>query len=625
MKTNSTQNNRVAYVLEEALRYASLGFSVIPLGTITRDSSGKKNIEYPKDGWKKYQSTIATPEEVNSWNCKNLGIVTGAISGLLVLDVDSYKENFDEELLKSFNLPITPVQETASGGKQFFFKLPEGRVIKNDVCIGTKDSGIDIRGEGGMVIAPPSTTPYGEYSWLVDPSDTPLADIPPKLLELLTKDSANESRAKKTLPELVGLKEGAGRNNAMASLIGKLLITMPEDKWDGEVWPMAQEINRTYLPPLQEGELRGVYESITKIERKKRLMLNNKWVETETIQYIPAMTHAELLTKDFPPARYTLEPFFEQGTMNMVSAPPNTWKSWLLFLFARHIADGTSVLGKFQTEKAGVLIVNEEDSSRLIKDRLILLGITDSSLPIYYRVAHGSKLKDDFVDSLIAEAKEKNLGVMMFDSLRSIHEADENDSTGMQGVMDLLKKISRENITVIFTHHNRKKAPFGKGDDAEATRGSSAINAAVSGHISLEEVAKDGEKYLILKHLKSKVGEKLPPFDIEIQASETNVSFQYLGEHQPKAQALTEAKMMILSALQGREELLGRKDLVELKIGCMTTIKEALGALDNEGKIKVTLRKDATSAGVSTFSKGRPNEILYSLKKGGAADEFDDF
>lgn len=624
MKTNSAQNNRVAYVLEEARRYTSLGFSIMPLGAITRDLSGKKNIEYPKDGWKKYQEVIASPGEITSWNCKNIGIVTGKVSGLLVLDADSYKENFNKELLKSFNLPVTPVQKTASGGEQYFFKLPKGTTIKNDVCIGTKESGIDIRGDGGMVIAPPSTTSYGEYTWLVDPSDTPLADIPPKLLELLTKDSANETRAKKTLPELVGLKEGEGRNNAMASFIGKLLITVPIDNWNAEIWPMAQEINRTYLPPLQEGELRGVYESITKIERKKRLMLNNKGVETETIQYIPAMTHAELLTKDFPPARYTLEPFFEQGTMNMVSAPPNTWKSWLLFLFARHIADGTSVLGKFQTEKAGVLIVNEEDSSRLIKDRLILLGITDSSLPIYYRVAHGSKLKDDFVDSLIAEAKEKNLGVMMFDSLRSVHEADENDSTGMQGVMDLLKKISRENITVIFTHHNRKKGPLGKGDDAESTRGSSAINAAVSGHISLEEVAKDGEKYLILKHLKSKVGEKLPPFDIEIQASETNVSFQYLGEHQPKAQALNEAKMMILSALQDREELLGRKDFVELKIGCLTTIKEATIALDKEGKIKVTTRKDAASAGLSTYSNGSPNELLYSLKKS-AVDELDDF
>lgn len=619
------KQERYRITTEEAFKYISLGYSAIPLGLITKNSLGKKLIEYPKDGWKKYQSTIAVPEEVESWRCLNLGIATGQISGLLVLDTDSYKEGYNKDLVKSLNLPVTPVQETASGGRQYFFKLPKGLIIKNDVCIGKKDSGIDIRCEGGMVIVPPSTTPYGEYTWLVDPFDTPLANIPPKLLELLVGASLSDIKPRKTLSELVGLKEGEGRNNAMASFVGKLLITVPKDKWDAEVWPMAQEVNRTYTPPLQDRELRGVYESITKIESGKRPGLSSKSSEAVAVQYIPAMTHAELLAKDFPPARYTVEPFFEQGTMNMVSAPPNTWKSWVLFLFARHIADGSSVFGKFQTEKANVMIVNEEDSSRLIKDRLGLLGITDTSLPIYYRVAQGAKLKNDFVDSLIAEAKEKGVGVIMFDSLRSIHEADENDSTGMQGVMDLLKKIAREEITVVFTHHNRKKAMFGKSDDAESTRGSSAINAAVSGHISLEEVTKDAEKYLILKHLKSKVGEKLQPFDIGIQTGDGSVSFQYLGEHQPKEQALTEAKAMILSALQDREELLGRKDFVELKIGGATTIKEATKALEKEAKIKVTLRKDAVSAGLITFSNGKSNEKLYSIKKEADEDASDDF
>src|ERR1035437_10428087 len=105
-------------VIEEALKYISLGFSILPLGSITKDGSGNKIIEYPKNGWKKYQEKIATPEEVVLWNCENLGIVTGKISSLLVLDLDSYKENYDSELVKSFNLPVTPVQKTASGGEQ---------------------------------------------------------------------------------------------------------------------------------------------------------------------------------------------------------------------------------------------------------------------------------------------------------------------------------------------------------------------------------------------------------------------------------------------------------------------------------------------------------------------------
>lgn len=343
--------------------------------------------------------------------------------------------------------------------------------------------------------------------------------------------------------------------------------------------------------------------------------------------YIPAISHAELIGQEFPPVRFTVEPFFEQGTMNMLSAPPNTWKSWLLFVCAVCIAQGALMLGKFSTEKTNVMIVNEEDSARLIQDRLRLLGITDTSLGIFYRIAQGSKIEEKFIDSLIKEAKEKNVGVIMFDSLRAVHEADENSSTEMQKIMDLFKKITRQNITVIFTHHHRKKAPFSsKNDSAESSRGSTAINAAVSGHISLDEIDKDGQKFLVISHLKSKVGEKIQPFDILITTGPDSVNFQYVGEHQASEQALTEAKSRILSEVQERAELLGRKDFINLKVGGATTIKEATAYLEKEGKIKVMTRKEAEKAGLKIFSpEGKSNEKLYTIKKDTADEEFDNF
>ena len=314
-------------------------------------------------------------------------------------------------------------------------------------------------------------------------------------------------------------------------------------------------------------------------------------------EYPPSLSHSELMTKEFPPARYILEPFFEQGTVNMISAPPNGWKSWFMFGIAGDVARGTSFLGQFKTEKTNVIIVNEEDSSRLVQDRMRLLNITDISLPIYYRIANGSKLTEEFVDSLIAEAKEKSVGLIMFDSLRSVHEADENSSTEMQKVMDLFKKIARENITVIFTHHNRKKPPFGKGDDAESTRGSSAINAAISGHISLEEAEREDGKYLIVQHLKSKVGAKEKPFEVGIIIGET-ISFSYLGEHTQTEKVLTESKTKILEALKDRKELLSQNDFVHFGIAGESTIKKALKMLRKEGLIKAMERKEVTRLGL---------------------------
>jgi RecA-family ATPase len=262
------------------------------------------------------------------------------------------------------------------------------------------------------------------------------------------------------------------------------------------------------------------------------------------------------------------------------------------------------------------MIVNEEDSDRLVRDRMIALNMQDPELDIYYRIARGSKLTKSFVKDLIAEAKEKDIGVIMFDSLRSVHEADENDSTGMQAVMDLFKEITRENITVIFTHHNRKKSKFDKGDSAESTRGSSSINAAVSGHISLEQLDKDGDKVLVVRHLKSKVGEKLSPFDLTIEVEGATVSFHYMGDHKEKEQALSQAREGILSELQDRSELMGRKDFLYLKIGGQTTIKDATKSLVKDGSIQVITRKEATAKKMHMFSsEGKNNEKLYFIEK----------
>jgi hypothetical protein len=377
--------------------------------------------------------------------------------------------------------------------------------------------------------------------------------------------------------------------------------------------PLGQRKKTQTRRDYRERTIKAVIRGSTEIYKPSEAKIIE---QHPTPSFCSALSHAELISRVFLPARYTLEPFFEQGTMDMVSAPPNTWKSWLLFLIAGHIANGTSVFGKFATEKANVMIVNEEDSARLVQDRLRLLKMTDPALPIYYRIANGSKLTEDFINSLINEAKEKNIGVIMFDSLRAIHSANENDSTEMQVVLDLLKKITRANITVIFTHHHRKKSMNQRSDDAESTRGTSAINAAISGHISLEEVDKEDTKYLIVKHLKSKVGEKLPPFDVGIKINEDlSVDFQYLGEHQPKEQALTEAKSGILYELENRIELLGRKDFQFLKIAGATSIKEATKSLEKEGKIKVITRKEAEKSGLKTLSPGKANEKLYFLDK----------
>ena len=603
-------------ITNQALVYRKLGWSVIPLGDIYIDPKdpSKKIIIYPR-AWKKYQLHHATEQEIVSWfeneGYENIGIVTGKISNLFVLDADSYKPGFDKNLVASLKLPITPCQKTARGGTQYFFHY-SGDAARNEVNAFKRDSGLDIRANGGMCIVPPSKPEYGVYEWLLSPSDEILAELPDSL-----KERFGGRKPHKTLPELGNLKEGEGRDNAMASFIGKLARAFPIEAWPVEIWPLALQLNQTYTPPLSREDMVRIYTSITNKERERREK-EGKEEKKEPPKFIPAISFAELMAKEFPQQRFAIEPFFELGTLNMISAPPQHWKSWLLFIFAYSIASGEQVFGRFNSEKLKVMIVNEEDPERSIQARYKLLSMINPDIPLYFRIMLGAKMSAEYVDLLVKEAKEKQVSVIIFDSLRALHNADENDSTAMQEILDLFKRIAQAGITVLFSHHHRKKNVFqtrAASDDPEASRGSSAINAALSGHISSEEVIRDTGRYIIIRHLKSKAGEKLEPFELKINISEdkTSVSFTYDGEQKTMDRQLSKAKELILSVLESENRWISAKEFMGMEELSLRTVRTALKELEQEENILSSTRKQLRETHVVLTTEGRSNEKLYFI------------
>lgn len=125
------------------------------------------------------------------WNAHpgaNIGIPTGERSRLLVLDVDNFTslEVLEAERGK---LPETTTVKTGSGGIHVYFRYPAGETIRNSA--GKLGPGLDVRGEGGYVIAPGSAT-TGPYEWL---DRRPLADAPAWLLEAMREPSSDRSGA----------------------------------------------------------------------------------------------------------------------------------------------------------------------------------------------------------------------------------------------------------------------------------------------------------------------------------------------------------------------------------------------------------------------------------------------
>ena len=108
------------------------------------------------------------------WPYAMIGLPTGQISGIVVLDVDIKNGvNGLEELRKrGFDLGQTAVSRTPTGGYHFFYKAPKGLAVKSSV--GEIAPGVDVRGDGGMVILPPSNPRRGAEGYrfeALDPSE----------------------------------------------------------------------------------------------------------------------------------------------------------------------------------------------------------------------------------------------------------------------------------------------------------------------------------------------------------------------------------------------------------------------------------------------------------------------
>ncbi len=110
----------------------------------------------------------------------NIGVRTGEPSGFFAVDVeaDGLEELAEFEAIHGA-FPRTRVHRTGGGGKHYLFKMPSFEVRNNQKKLG---NAIDIRGTGGMIVAPPSISGKGMYG--VE-DDSPIADAPAWLLEWL--------------------------------------------------------------------------------------------------------------------------------------------------------------------------------------------------------------------------------------------------------------------------------------------------------------------------------------------------------------------------------------------------------------------------------------------------------
>lgn len=250
-------------MLEEALIYLDMGWAVFPVHSVIegRCSCGRPDCpvpgKHPLGQWAQFQHRLPARREVYDWfasmpDC-NVGMVTGTVSSIVVVDVDNAA---GMETFKSLGMKPTLEARTGGGGSHFYYSSQEAVPSR----IKVRD-GIDIRGEGGFVVLPPSRHKSGKYYRWRQPYG--LAPYEPELLVPLRLSGIGSNGNGWANELLMGVEQGA-RNVSAAKLAGRYAgMGLSLD----EVWLLMTGWNERNSPPLEPIDLRR---TVTAIVRKQQ-------------------------------------------------------------------------------------------------------------------------------------------------------------------------------------------------------------------------------------------------------------------------------------------------------------------------------------------------------------------
>jgi len=240
--------------LGAALHYAEMGWYVHPVHYMKNGKcscggrKGCKPAKHPRTKWKDWKTTDENKitQYWKKYPDANIGIATGVESGLLVIDIDPNNGGNDslKNAIDAYELDAeldTFTVQTGSGGTHYYYQCD--RHIKNFAGTTMLGKGVDIRAEGGYVIAPPSNhVSGGLYSIKNNVEPKPL---PEKLLALIETQ----------MPENTVINEGS-RNNWIAEQAGRFLR---ENNKTRDLLRYLSELNTfRCAPPLDFSEVETI-------------------------------------------------------------------------------------------------------------------------------------------------------------------------------------------------------------------------------------------------------------------------------------------------------------------------------------------------------------------------------
>ena len=387
----------------------------------------------------------------------NIGVAMGQRAGIVAIDLDKPKTDGEpdgEESLMEYTaqhggeIPPTWTFQTGRGGKQLLFRTDAP--IGNFVGILPN---VDVRGNGGYSMFPPSIHPNGNpYKWLdgLNPSAMPdgPADLPAFLLELLT--TKQETGAPFELPGKIPSGERNSTLFKMASSLRAQAYTEPE------ILATLKAVNAGRCdPPLPDRELETICGSVGKYARGSR--------RGQKVQELEVQSARDLQEEQLPPIKWVVVEMIPQG-LALLASPPKYGKSWWVLDLCLSVSAGDRFMNH-RTEKTECLYLALEDSKNRLQDRINRLTY-HAPAPYGFRYAVLSENLDNGLITQLEQyiTKFPQTGLIVIDTLQKVKGEMKNRESAYSDdyrQMGQLKQFAdQHSICILVVHHLKK----GKGD-----------------------------------------------------------------------------------------------------------------------------------------------------------------
>lgn len=462
--------------------------------------------------WTEYQTRLPTQEELSQWftsSTANIAIVTGLLSNIVVIDADG---PIGKAWLKTKNL-TSPITALTGHGLQLVFRHP-GPGIK--VCNSASEvaPGIDVRGDGGYIVAAPSIHPNGRrYTWARAITVSTVKDLPSLPTWLLTRltstplptaQPTTKSNTAGWISDALGGMKHGNIDTTLTSVLGRMRRDGYSEN-DAAVLlrPHAERAGAT--PGHLEDKVRNVwgrYESRAlpgMVSQSGTLRIHSPISSREEYERIKAQ---EGTKPEFETGFPTLDNYIKglkRQELFTVAARTGTGKTNCVLAIASNLCSAGRKVLFFSTEMSFNSIWDRYKQT--LKD------------PETFS-AHQFYVSDEFSPDLArieAALREVTPDVFIFDHVNHVSEENTSLGTFMLGLKNLARQF---NIPGIVAAQLNRSADWVEGGERVAPRmsmikGSGTIEQVSSAVLLLSEVRVGPDRNDILGVVdKSRYGEK---------------------------------------------------------------------------------------------------------------------